>query len=76
MSVGGSMTNVIEGVTPTDGDTIFLWDAVANDLNYNTPTFAGGVWNPIPNINVGEAFFYLNAGEAANVWVRNFTVAP
>jgi uncharacterized protein affecting Mg2+/Co2+ transport len=74
--LGGSMLNAIAGLTPTEGDSIFLWDPVANDLNYSTPVFGGGVWDQTPNIAVGEAFFYVSAAPGPVTWVRNFTVAP
>lgn len=48
----------------TDGDYVVLWNAAANDINYDvTPTFGGGVWDPAYTLNPGEAVFYASASE-------------
>jgi hypothetical protein len=56
---------------PGPGDIVYKYSG-----GYTTYTFDADdlVWGPSePVINVGESFFSLRFGGAAN-WVRNFTV--
>jgi hypothetical protein len=57
------------------GDIIYLFDEAVQ--NYETPRLFDDLDNnwspPLRNIQVGEAFFYLNRG-AADTWTRTFSV--
>jgi hypothetical protein len=56
-------------------DVIYLFDEAVQ--NYETPRLFDELDNnwspPLRNIQVGEAFFYLNRG-AADTWTRSFSV--
>jgi hypothetical protein len=75
--IGGSFTNATDGIIPRDGDSVFTWDVVAQDLGAATASYSTflGKWdNTAININPGNGFFYLGAGANQNPWTRNFTV--
>jgi hypothetical protein len=75
--LGGSFTNAIVGIVPSDGDSIFTWDQTAQDLSGTIASFSSflNAWdNPSIQVPPGIGFFYLRAGGNQNAWVRNFTV--
>ena len=61
-----------------DGDIVFRYSTADNKLN--PFTFVEGYgWDPGvadgPTLNVGEGFYYYNAGAAVE-WKQSFTVGP
>jgi len=74
--VGGSFTNAISGIAPSDGDQVYTWNTGTQDLDGNIATYSSfsHSWDTTAiNVNPGIGFFYLNNG-ANQTWVRNFTV--
>jgi hypothetical protein len=71
---GNAATLAIPGQA---NDVIYLFDEAVQ--NYETPRIFDDLDNnwspPLRNIQVGEAFFYLNRG-AADTWTRTFSVNP
>jgi hypothetical protein len=73
--VGGSITNVLGGYTPTDNDQVYTWNIDAQDFDPAVPTYsaAQSKWLPDANIAVGDGFFLARAGGPVT-FVRSFTV--
>lgn len=74
--VGGSFTNLIGGLVPTDGDNILAWDVPTFDFQGVVPTYGtfANAWDITSlQVKVGEGVFYVRQG-ADTTWVRNFTV--
>jgi hypothetical protein len=73
--VGGSLvTNVLAGYIPSDGDSVFLWNEAAQDLDPVVPTYFTGLgWTPDATMSVADGFFLLRV-DPATTWTRNFTV--
>jgi len=74
--LGGSFTNSIGGLAPSDGDQVYTWSVSAQDLGGTIATYSAFLhsWdNTAITVNPGIGFFYLGAG-ANQTWVRNFTV--
>jgi len=69
---GGLQTDL--GLVPGFFDTVYQFSDVTHAYQAAN-TYLGAWGGGDPQIIVGEAFFYNNAN-AANSWVRNFTVAP
>jgi hypothetical protein len=72
--VGGSLTNVLAGYTPSNFDQVNLWDVSLQDFSTTIPTFNGGVWSPDINLPVGDGFFLIRSSVTTTTWVQNFTV--
>jgi hypothetical protein len=74
--IGGSFTNAIVGISPSDNDQIYTWNTGIQDLDPTIATYSAfaHAWdNTAINVAPGNGFFYL-AGTSLNPWVRNFTV--
>ena len=64
---GGLVTDL--KFTPPDGSTVYKWNA-----GFDGNSVIGGEWDAgEPQIDVGSAFLFFNAG-AATSWSRTFTV--
>jgi len=64
------------GYTPTDTDSIWLWDIPSQDFSGTIPTWSSALskWIPDTSIPVGDGFMYLGANTTPMTWVRTFTV--
>jgi hypothetical protein len=74
--IGGSFTNALGGLAPTDGDNVLAWDVVAFDFQTTVPTYGTFLnkWDITSlNVGVGAGLFYVRQGADAT-WTRNFTV--
>ncbi|HEY6166740.1 MAG TPA: hypothetical protein VI454_01785 [Verrucomicrobiae bacterium] len=61
------------GLTPSNFDNLYKFNGVGYDIyTYVFGTWQRGATPAVPQVGVGESFFY-NAG-APITWVRNFTV--
>jgi hypothetical protein len=75
--IGGSFTNAIGGINSSDGDQVFTWNVLTQDLGASIATYSivSHSWdNPAIPVPPGNGFFYLGTGGNQNPWVRNFTV--
>jgi len=59
-----------------DGDIIYEWNPTTDSYSISQFDTLFGGWEPVPNIDVGEAFWVFNAGNATQNWNRNFSVNP
>jgi len=83
LSVGGSVTNSVWDLIPTDGDVYLTFTGSGYTQVLYSPSFQADFGQPTPwldpnsftsvpapVINVGEGFFYYNSA-ATNAWVQN-----
>jgi hypothetical protein len=77
LPIGGNLTNSIQGLVPSSGDTLSLFNSAnnqwANPAQYNV-TKGVGSWTVNTQIGVGQGFLYRNAASTNNAWKVNFTV--
>lgn len=70
-----SLTNVLAGLPPADGDQIYFWDPFIQDLDITPVTYSAysQSWSSSRTLPPGIGFFYLRAGPDQAHWIRNFT---
>jgi hypothetical protein len=59
-----------------DGDIIYEWNPTTDAYQTRIFDTLFGGWDPVPQIDVGEAFWVFNSGNATQNWDRNFSVNP
>lgn len=73
--IAGDTATILTGMTPSDNDQAFKWNATAQDFTeIATYVAASSTWTPVVNFGVGEGLFYLSSAPSTVNWVRNFTV--
>jgi len=76
-NANNSITNLF--ATAQDGDQVYRWNPVIQDLDGTIPTYSSfsHTWNPTFTLQPGEGVFYLNAGNnATNTFVGEVLQGP
>lgn len=71
--IAGTMQHQL-GYAPTAGDSVYVWNALAQAYNTPSSLYSHGAWNVEPNLSIGQAVFLKSAAAGGGAWTTNFTV--
>jgi hypothetical protein len=73
--VGGTLSSILTGYTANDGDAVFTWNVINQDIDPAVPVYftSSASWSPNPALGVADGFMLISVGGATS-WTRNFTV--